>query len=233
MEMDIDNIQTPTIEAEESSLGRDLLRAVLATLVITVMVGVIYPALVWGIGQAAFNKQANGSLISDSSGKVIGSEIIGQSFSQPQYFRGRPSAASTSTYTGTNGLVADVTTSGGSNYGPTDARLIDPITGTVAINAQAVLSDDFSTVASLPLSPADAAKVPIDLVTTSASGLDPHITPAAAEVQIARVAKARGISEDALRQLVRQYTDGRDLGIFGEPRVNVLKLNLALDSLKR
>jgi potassium-transporting ATPase KdpC subunit len=225
--------QTSTlIDEERSSLATNMVRAILATIVLTVLVSVIYPAIVWGIGQVAFNHQANGSLISDAKGNVIGSELIGQQFTAPQYFHGRPSAASTSVYTGTNGVVSNITTSSGTNYGPTNASLISPITGTVAINAQNVLSEDLGINASLPLS-ASLPAVPIDLVTASASGLDPNITPAAAQIQVSRVAKARGLSEDQVRQLVDQYTEDRDLSIFGEPRVNVLKLNLSLDALKK
>ncbi len=220
------------LQEEKNSLATDITRAVLATIVLTVLVSVIYPALIWGIGQLAFNHQANGSLISDAKGNIVGSELLGQQFTQPQYFHGRLSDAFTSVYTGTNGVVANITTSSGSNYGPTDARLIDPITGTVAVAAQQVLSEDLGINAALPLSGTQPT-VPIDLVTASASGLDPDISPAAAELQIARVAKARNMSEDQVRQLVSQYTEGRDLGIFGEPRVNVLKLNIALDNLKK
>ncbi len=227
-----DNTSPTTLEEEKSNFVTDILRAVLITIVLTVLVSLIYPAIVWGIGQAAFNHQANGSLISDAKGNVIGSDLIGQQFTQAKYFHGRPSAASTSVYTGTNGAVSNITTSSGTNYGPTNATLISPITGTVAINAQNVLSEDLGIQVSLPLSGTQPS-VPVDLVTASASGLDPDITPAAAEIQIARVAKARGLSEDQVRQLVNQYTEGRDLGIFGEPRVNVLKLNLALDALKK
>ncbi len=219
-EQELSRSTSPAAPAEEKGgLGADLLRAVLATIVFTLLLGVIYPAIVWGVGQAAFSKQANGSLIKDASGQVIGSELLGQSFSAPQYFHGRPSAAFNTTYTGTNGLVLDITTSGGSNYGPTDARLIGDA-GSIAINAAQVISDTGIA----------TGTVPVDLVTTSASGLDPHITPAGADVQVARVAAARNLSAERVRQLVAQYTEGRDLGLLGEPRVNVLKLNLALDS---
>lgn len=231
--MDANNQAVQTIiEEEKGGLGTDIVRGILATIVLTVLVSIIYPAIVWGIGQVAFNHQANGSLINDAKGNVIGSELIGQQFTLPQYFHGRPSAASTSVYTGTNGVVSNITTSSGTNYGPTNANLISPITGTVAVNAQSVLSEDLGIQTSLPLS-GTQPNVPVDLVTASASGLDPHITPAAAQLQVARVAKARGLSEDQVRQLVNQYTEGRDLGIFGEPRVNVLKLNLAMDALKK
>ncbi len=236
--MDTNNTQNSALSPQSSvleekgSFGTDILRAVLTTIVLIVLVSVIYPAIVWGIGQVAFNHQANGSLITDAKGNVIGSELIGQQFTQPQYFHGRPSAASTSVYTGTNGVVANITTSSGTNYGPTNANLISPITGTVAINAQNVLSEDLGIQSSLPFS-GSVPSVPVDLVTASASGLDPDITSAAAAIQIPRVAKARVLSEDQVRQLVNQYTEGRDLGVFGEPRVNVLKLNLALDDLKK
>ncbi len=221
-EQELSRNTTPPAPAEEQSgLAATLLRAVLATVVFTLLLGVIYPAVVWGVGQVAFSKQANGSLLKDASGQVIGSELLGQSFSAPQYFHGRPSAASNTTYTGTKGLVLDITTSGGSNYGPTDARLIGDA-GSIAVNAAQVISDTGIA----------TGTVPVDLVTTSASGLDPHITPAGADVQVARVAKARNLSAERVRQLVAQYTEGRDLGLLGEPRVNVLKLNLALDSIK-
>ena len=172
-------------------------------LVLTVALGVIYPLAVWGVAQVVFSHQANGSLI-EKDGKTIGSELIGQQFTSTKYFHSRPSAAG-------NGY--DAGASGGSNLGPTSQKLIDRIKMD-ALNLQAENPNK---------------QIPADLVTTSASGLDPQISPAAAEFQIPRIARARNISEADLRKLLAQFTEGRDFGIFGEPRVNVLKLNLELD----
>jgi K+-transporting ATPase ATPase C chain len=190
------------------SLVQHLRSAVLMVVVLTVMLGIIYPLLMTGISQVVFPSQANGSLVRDSSGTVIGSAILAQNFTQPQYFHPRPSAAGSDGY--------DATNSGGSNLGPTNQKLIDAVK-----DRTDAYRDENSLAADAP--------VPVDAVTTSASGLDPDISPANAVIQASRVAKARGLSEDQVRTLVNQNTEGRTLGILGEPRVNVLKLNLALD----
>ncbi len=187
-------------------MWRQLLPALRMTILMSVLTGLIYPGLVTGICQLAFRKQADGSLI-ERNGRVVGSELIGQNFSKPQYFQPRPSAAGNDGY--------DATASGGSNYGPTNQKLVDRVTASV---------DQFR-----KANPDYKGPIPADLMTASGSGLDPHISPASAEAQIARVAKARKASEDQVRQLVNRFTEGRDLGFLGEPRVNVLLLNLALD----
>jgi len=182
---------------------KNLVVAVLMTVVTTVLLGLVYPLVVTGLAQALFADKANGQL-REHNGHPIGSEIIGQSFSSPGYFHGRASAAG-------NGY--DATNSGGTNLGPTNKKLIDAVKTAV----DAARKDN----------PSDP--VPIDLVTTSASGFDPDITPDNAMFQVPRVAKARGISEPDLRQLVTEHIEGRQLGFLGEPRVNVLRLNLAMD----
>jgi len=173
---------------------------------LTILLGLGYPLAVTGLSQLLFPHQANGSLITQN-GKVIGSELIGQNFTKPEYFQPRPSAAGNDGY--------DPTASGGFNYGPTNQKLIDRVKASV---------DKFH-----KENPDYHGPIPADLLTGSGSGLDPDISPASAQAQTPRVAKARGISADQLGLLVTQYTKAPDLGLLGEPRVNVLKLNLALD----
>jgi potassium-transporting ATPase KdpC subunit len=185
------------------NLARNFVVAILMTIVTTVIVGVVYPIGITAIAQVVFPEKANGQLIA-RDGTVIGSRIIGQGFSSPGYFRSRPSAA---------GTGYDAANSAGSNLGPTNKKLIDAVTA----NVEAAKKENPN------------APVPIDLVTTSASGLDPHITPANAEFQLPRVARERGMSEADLRRIVEAHTEGRQLGFFGEARVNVLELNLQLD----
>lgn len=186
---------------------KNLITAVLMTIVTTALFGLAYPLAVTGIAQMLFPDKANGQLIRRADGSIIGSRLIGQPYSGPGYFHPRPSAA---------GSGYDAGASSGSNLGPTNQKLIDRVKADVA-----------TLQAEIPGKP-----VPIDLVTTSASGLDPHISPAAAEFQAPRVARERGISESEVNALVAKHTEGRTLGILGEPRVNVLLLNLELDERK-
>jgi K+-transporting ATPase ATPase C chain len=176
------------------------------TIFVTLLTGVAYPLFMTGICQILFPNQANGSLIT-AGDKVIGSELIGQNFTKPEYFQPRPSAAGNDGY--------DATSSGGSNYGPTNQKLIDRVKASVV----KFRKDN----------PDYKGPIPADLVTASASGLDPHVSPDSAQAQAPRVAKARGVAEDQVNRLIAQFTEGPDLGLLGEPRVNVLKLNLALD----
>jgi potassium-transporting ATPase KdpC subunit len=185
-------------------MKRNLLTAVLMTVATTILLGIIYPLLITGLAQILFHDKANGQLIY-RNGEVIGSRIIGQPFISDRYFHSRPSAAG-------NGY--DAGNSSGSNLGPTNQKLIDRVKGDVA----AAQAEHPGTL------------VPIDLVTTSGSGLDPDITPAAALFQVSRIARVRRLSEDQVRSLVETHTQPRQLGTLGEPRVNVLELNLALDS---
>ncbi len=189
----------------------EILRGTAATLVLTVLCGGLYPALVWGLGQAVFPTQANGSVMRDASGKIVGSSLLGRNFNGPQYFHPRPSAAGPDGY--------DVKASSGSNLGPTSQKLADALRERIAA---------YRTENSL----AADASVPSDAVTSSASGLDPHISPANAALQARRVAAARGVPVEAVERLIRQHTLGPDLGLFGEARVNVVTLNPALDALK-
>jgi K+-transporting ATPase ATPase C chain len=185
------------------NLTRNLIVATLMTIVTTVILGLVYPLVVTGLAQVLFPDQANGQLI-ERDGQVIGSRLIGQGFSSPGYFRPRPSATAT---------PYDAANSGGSQYGPTNRKLIEA----VRTNVEAAKKEN------------PGVPVPVDLVTTSASGFDPHISPAAADFQVPRVARERGMPVAELRQLVQAHTEGRQFGFLGEPRVNVLELNLALD----
>ena len=185
--------------------------ALLMLLVLTALTGIAYPLAVTGLSQLLFSKQANGSLIRDSHGKAIGSELIGQPFSDPKHFWGRPSA--TSPYPYNSGA------SSGSNLAPTNPALADAVKSRI----QALIETD----------PGNPLPIPVDLVTASGSGLDPHISPAAADYQINRVAKARQLDVGKVRALVSQHTEQRQWWVLGEPRVNVLGLNLALDGVVR
>jgi potassium-transporting ATPase KdpC subunit len=185
-------------------MKKNLITAILMTIATTVLLGIVYPLVVTAMAQVLFRDKANGQLI-QRDGKLIGSRIIGQPFTSPGYFYSRPSAA------GTNGY--DAANSGGSNLGPTNQKLIDRVKQDV----QRLGAEN------------PGMPVPIELVTTSASGFDPHISPAAAEFQMRRVAREHGVSEDEIRRLIAKHTEGRQLGFLGEPRVNVLELNLDLD----
>ena len=194
------------------NITRNLVVAVLMTIVTTLLLGVAYPLVVTGLAQVLFPDKANGQLI-ERGGKVVGSRIIGQAFSSPGYFHGRPSAA---------GTGYDPVNSGGTNLGPTNKKLVDAVHA--AVDAARKDNPEGCGVR------AAGCEVPVDLVTSSASGLDPHISPAAAAFQAARVARERGAGADAVRRLVADHTEGRQLGFLGEPVVNVLELNLALDA---
>jgi K+-transporting ATPase ATPase C chain len=184
--------------------------AIVLVIAMMVLTGLVYPLVVTGIAQVLFPRQANGSLIMQD-GKVVGSSLIGQPFDEPKYFWGRPSATSPFPY--------NAAASSGSNLGPTNPALAEAVKGRI----EALRAAD----------PGNTAPVPVDLVTASGSGLDPHISPVAALYQVPRVARARGLSEDKIRGLVEQHIEGRQLGFLGEPRVNVLALNRALDGQSR
>jgi K+-transporting ATPase ATPase C chain len=195
------------------NITKNLVVAVLMTIVTTLLLGVAYPLVVTGLAQVLFADKANGQLI-ERNGKVIGSRIIGQGFSSPGYFRSRPSAA---------GTGYDAANSAGTNLGPTNKKLIDSVKAAV----DAAKREN----PGAPACPEPCRGVPIDLVTSSASGLDPHISPAAADFQAPRVARERGVPEAEIRRLVESHSEGRQFGFLGEPVVNVLELNLVLDEL--
>lgn len=177
------------------------------TLVLCVLTGLIYPGVVTGLAQVLFSRQANGSLVT-VNGRVVGSSLIGQSFTRAEYFHPRPSAA---------GSGYDASASSGTNKGPTDLKLADTL---IAQAVNDVVTNDG----------AEKGKIPSDMVTSSASGLDPHISPANAQLQVGRVARARGVDSARVRAIVDSHTEGRQFGFFGDPRLNVLLLNIALDS---
>jgi K+-transporting ATPase ATPase C chain len=190
------------------NLSRHIYPAVALTIVLTVLVGVIYPFVMTGLSELLFKEKARGSLV-EKEGKVIGSRLIGQPFKGPGYFHSRPSSA---------GSGYDAAASGGTNLGPTSKQLLE---GGVKGRAKQLQAENPN------------GKIPVDLITSSGSGLDPHISPAAAEFQIPRVARERRMSENELRQLVRRHTEGRQFGFLGEARINVLELNLELDETSK
>jgi K+-transporting ATPase ATPase C chain len=187
-------------------LKRNFRPAIVLTGILIVLSGLIYPAAIWGIGQLFFGDRANGSLVT-VNGQIVGSSLIGQPFTRPEYFHPRPSAA---------GSGYDAAASSGTNKGPTDMKLADTL---IRARVDSAIQQG-----------ATHGRVPSDMVTASGSGLDPHISPANAALQVARVAAARGVDSARVRQLVAARTEGRQFGFFGEPRVNVLLLNIALDS---
>lgn len=186
-------------------MKKNLITAVLMTVVTTILFGLLFPLVITGMAQVLFPKQANGELVT-RNGKMVGSRLIGQSFSSPGYFHSRPSSA---------GTGYDATSSGGSNLGPTNQSLIARVRG----DAERLQKENPET------------EIPMDLLTTSGSGLDPDISPEAAEFQVPRISRERGLSEDVVREAVRQHTESRQFGFLGEPRVNVLELNLTLDEI--
>jgi len=189
-------------------MKRNLMISIWMTLATTVLLGIIYPLVVTGLAQLLYPRQANGALIQRGDGTIAGSSLIGQPFTSPGYFHPRPSAAGPAGY--------DPMASGGSNLGPTNKALIDRVSGTV----QSLATEN------------PGAAIPADLATASGSGLDPHISPASAEFQVPRVARERGMKEEEVRGLVTKHTEHRQLGFLGEPRVNVLELNLDLDAAR-
>lgn len=190
------------------NIAKQIFPAILLTVILTLLVGIVYPLVVTGLAQVFFKEKAEGSLLT-RNGTIVGSRLIGQSFQGAGYFHSRPSAA---------GKGYDATSSGGTNLGPTSKKLLEEQVQVAAASLREEKPD---------------TPVPVDLVTSSASGLDPHITPAAAEFQVPRVARERHMSENAVREMVRAHTEGRTFGVLGEPRVNVLELNLALDAMKK
>ena len=191
-------------------MWQQLLPGLRIKLFMTLLLGVVYPLAMTGICQVLFPHRSNGSLITQGE-KVIGSELIGQNFTKPEYFQPRPSAAGNDGY--------DATASGGSNFGPTNQKLVDRVKASIEKFRKE--------------NPDYHGPIPADMMTTSASGLDPHLSPDSAMAQVPRVAKARGVSVEQVNQMVGQLTEGPDLGVLGEPRVNVLRLNLALDQQKK
>jgi K+-transporting ATPase ATPase C chain len=185
-------------------------QAILFFISLSILTGIIYPLVLTGLAQVLFPYQANGSLIY-RNGKPVASALIGQPFTDPKYFWSRPSATSPAPY--------NAQSSSGSNLGPTNPALMEAVSKRIEALRQA--------------DPENNALIPVDLVTSSASGLDPHISPAAAEYQVARVAKARGLNVDSVRQLITRHTEGRTFGMLGEPRVNIVELNLDLDNQRR
>ncbi|GAA3409655.1 potassium-transporting ATPase subunit KdpC [Paenibacillus hodogayensis] len=198
-----------TAKAEPAGAGMSLVIVLRLCLVFIVLCGIVYPLVCTGVGQALFPGRAGGSLLTGSKGEAVGSELIGQRFADPKHFQGRVSS-----------IDYKAEASGSNNYAPSNPDLLKRMRQSIA-----------EWTAHNPNVPAE--RLPVALVTNSGSGLDPHITPASADVQVSRISKLTGLSEDQLRQLIADHTEGRDLGLFGEPRVNVLKLNLALDSLLR
>lgn len=194
-------------------LVKQLRPALVVLAALTLITGVLYPALVTGVAQLAFPFQANGSIVRDSQGRPLGSALIGQAFDEPRYFWGRLSATAPAPYTAFNPTT--LSGSSGSNLGPLNPALEQAVRRRMDALRRA--------------DPHNSLPIPVDLVTASASGLDPHISPAAAQYQVGRVARARGLPVEQVRQLVARATEGRQFGFLGEPRVNVLKLNLALD----
>jgi potassium-transporting ATPase KdpC subunit len=203
-----DQAAIPTREARPEGLFQELVPALRATAVTLVLTGLAYPLAMTGLAQLLLPRAANGSLVSDATGRVVGSELLGQGFSSPAYFQPRPSAAGKTGY--------DPLASGGSNLGPTSRTLRERAAGRLE--------------ALLRANPEASGPPPVELVTASASGLDPHLSPAAARWQVARVARVRGIAPARVQALADELVEGRDLGILGEPRVNVLLLDLALDA---